>query len=150
MALLLFFVRNVQKIPRHEKRLPQSNQQKVSSCGVGDNGLHKTSKGMREMNYQNTTRFERATMLKLPTKAFIGFMRCYRQLFPKVKFVDEIPQWIISSDIAAYHPYTKTIWIRNNLGWKKTILILLHELTHWFIHVFLNNNELYHNKIDKK
>ena len=76
--------------------------------------------------------------------------RCYRQLFPKVKFVDEIPQWIISSDIAAYHPYTKTIWIRNNLWWKKTILILLHELTHWFIHVFLNNNELYHNKIDKK
>jgi len=112
--------------------------------------LHKTSKGMREMNYQNTTRFERATMLKLPTKAFIGFMRCYRQLFPKVKFVDEIPQWIISSDIAAYHPYTKTIWIRNKLGWGKTILILLHELTHWFIHVFLNNNELYHNKIDKK
>jgi len=122
----------------------------VSGCGVDANGWHKTSKGMREMNYQNTTRFERATMLKLPTKTFIGFMRCYRQLFPIIKFVDEIPQWIISSDIAAYHPYTKTIWIRNNLGWKKTILILLHELTHWFIHVFLNNNELYHNKIDKK
>ena len=102
------------------------------------------------MNYQNTTRFERATMLKLPTKAFIGFMRCYRQLFPKVKFVDEIPQWIISSDIAAYHPYTKTIWIRNKLGWGKTILILLHKLTHWFIDVFLNNSEKYHNKIDKK
>ena len=62
--------------------------------------------------------------------------------------IDEIPQWIISSDIAAYHPHTKTIWIRNNLRWK-TISILLHELTHWFIHVFLNNNELYHNKIDK-
>jgi len=122
----------------------------VSGCGVDANGLHKTSKGMREMNYQNTTRFERATMLKLPTKAFIGFMRCYRQLFPKVKFVDEIPQWIISSDIAAYHPYTKTIWIRNKLGWGKTILILLHELTHWFIDVFLNNSEKYHNKIDKK
>jgi len=117
---------------------------------IAYNVLHKTSKGMREMNYQNTTRFERATMLKLPTKAFIGFMRCYRQLFPKVKFVDEIPQWIISSDIAAYHPYTKTIWIRNKLGWGKTILILLHELTHWFIDVFLNNSEKYHNKIDKK
>ena len=117
---------------------------------VADNGLHKTSKGMREMNYQYTQQLKRATMLKLPTKTFIGFMRCYRQLFPIIKFVDEIPQWIISSDIAAYHPYTKTIWIRNNLGWKKTILILLHELTHWFIHVFLNNNELYHNKIDKK
>ncbi len=40
------------------------------------NVLHKTSKGMREMNYQNTTRFERATMLKLPTKAFIGYSLC--------------------------------------------------------------------------
>jgi len=27
--------------------------------------LHKTSKGMREMNYQDTQQFERATMLKL-------------------------------------------------------------------------------------
>lgn len=129
--------------------LPTGRTTSVSGCGVDDNGWHKTSKEMREMNYQNTTRFERATMLKLPTKAFIGFMRCYRQLFPIIKFVDEIPQWIISSDIAAYHPYTKTIWIRNNLWWKKTILILLHELTHWFIDVFLNNSEKYHNKIDK-
>lgn len=104
---------------------------------------------MREMNYKYTQQFKRATMLKLPTKTFIGFMRCYRQLFPIIKFVDEIPQWIISSDIAAYHPHTKTIWIRNNLGWK-VIPILLHELTHWFIHVFLNNNEKCHNKIDKK
>ena len=129
---------------------PQSKTQMVSGCGVDANGWHKTSKGMREMNYQYTQQLKRATMLKLPTKAFIGFMRCYRQLFPKVKFVDEIPQWIISSDIAAYHPYTKTIWIRNKLGWGKTILILLHELTHWFIDVFLNNSEKYHNKIDKK
>ena len=33
---------------------------------------------MREMNYQDTQQFERATMLKLPTETFIGFMRCYR------------------------------------------------------------------------
>ena len=113
------------------------------------NGLHKTSKGMREMNYQDTRQFKRGTKPKLSTKHFIGFMWCYRQFFPVIKFVDEIPQWIISSDIAAYHPHTKTIWIRNNLG-LKTIPILLHELTHWFIHVFLNNNVKYHNKIDKK
>jgi len=25
----------------------------------------------------------------------------------KIKFVNELPQWIISSDIAAYHPATK-------------------------------------------
>ena len=120
-----------------------------SGSGVDASGLHKTSKGMRDMNHQDTQQFERDKMPKLHTKTFIGFMRCYRQLFPIIRFVDEIPQWIISSDIAAYHPHTKTIWIRNNLRWK-TISILLHELTHWFIHVFLNNNELYHNKIDKK
>ena len=79
----------------------------------------------------------------------IGFIPCYRQFFPSIKFVKEIPQWIISSDIAAYHPYSKTIWIRNNLGWR-TIPILFHELQHWFIHVFLNNNNKFHNKIDKK
>jgi hypothetical protein len=67
----------------------------------------------------------------------------------KIKFVKEIPQWITSSDIAAYHPWTKTIWIRNNLGWK-TIPILLHELSHWFIHKFLKNKEKLHNKIDEK
>ena len=33
---------------------------------ITDNGLHKTSKGMRDMNYQDTQQFERATMLKLP------------------------------------------------------------------------------------
>lgn len=67
----------------------------------------------------------------------------------KIKFVNEIPQWIISSDIAAYHPATKTIWIRNNLGWK-TIPTLIHELTHWFIHKFLGNSEKLHNKLDGK
>jgi hypothetical protein len=63
----------------------------------------------------------------------------------KIKFVNEIPQWIISSDVAAYHPASKTIWIRNNLGWK-TIPTLLHELTHWFIHKFLGNNEKLHSE----
>lgn len=66
----------------------------------------------------------------------------------KIKFVNEIPQWIISSDVAAYHPASKTIWIRNNLGWK-TIPTLLHELTHWFIHKFLGNNEKLHSEADK-
>jgi len=67
----------------------------------------------------------------------------------EIKFVNEIPQWIISSDVAAYHPASKTIWIRNNLGWK-TIPTLLHELTHWFIHKFLGNNEKLHSEADKR
>ena len=45
------------------------------------NGWHKTSKGMREMNHRDTQQFERAIIQKLRTETFIGFMRCYRQLF---------------------------------------------------------------------
>lgn len=33
---------------------------------IGGNVLHSTSKGLREMNYQNTQQFERATMLQIP------------------------------------------------------------------------------------
>ena len=33
--------------------------------------LYKTSKGMRDMNYQNTTQFERAKMLKLPIQPLL-------------------------------------------------------------------------------
>lgn len=67
----------------------------------------------------------------------------------KINFVDEIPQWIISSDIAAYHPSERTIWIRNDLG-LRTIPTLFHELKHYFIDIFLKNNVKYHNYIDKK
>ena len=35
------------------------------------NVLHKTSKGMREMNYQDTIQFERATMLQLPIQPLL-------------------------------------------------------------------------------
>jgi hypothetical protein len=38
----------------------------VQNVALNPNGLHKTSKGLREMNYQDTTQFERAMMLKLP------------------------------------------------------------------------------------
>lgn len=43
------------------------------------NVLHKTSKGMREMNYQDIQQFERATMLKLPIQPLLvlcGVMGC--------------------------------------------------------------------------
>ena len=35
------------------------------------NGLHKTSKGMREMNYQDTQQFERATMPQIPIQPLL-------------------------------------------------------------------------------
>jgi hypothetical protein len=38
---------------------------------IAPNVLHKTSKGMRDMNYQDTQQFERATMLKLPIQPLL-------------------------------------------------------------------------------
>jgi hypothetical protein len=35
------------------------------------NVLHKTSKGMRDINYQDTQQFEQATMLKLPIQPLL-------------------------------------------------------------------------------
>lgn len=92
---------------------------------------------------------ERKNKPQEQTQQGMEYTACYRQLFPSIKFVKEIPQWIISSDTAAYHPHSKTIWIRNDLG-LKTIPILFHELQHWFIHMFLHNKKMYHNKIDTK
>jgi hypothetical protein len=46
---------------------------------IRHNGLHKTSKGMREMNYQDTTQFKRATMLNnllKPLLVLCGVIGC--------------------------------------------------------------------------
>mgnify|MGYP003606850638 CR=1 FL=1 len=46
---------------------------------INPNGLHKTSKGMREMTYQYTQQFERATMLQLqiqPLLVLCGVSGC--------------------------------------------------------------------------
>jgi len=45
------------------------------------NVLHKTSKGMREMNYQYTTQFERATLLKLPIQPLLVLCGVSRSVF---------------------------------------------------------------------
>lgn len=48
-------------------------------------------------------------------------------IFPKIKVRKELPQWIISSDVAAYHPASNTIYIRRGAGMRT----LFHELGHW-------------------
>lgn len=68
-------------------------------------------------------------------------------------------QWMASPK-ANYYPFLKTIYIlkedrykfkfRNTKDDKNKLKILTHELTHWFIHLFLNNNIKYHNYIDKR
>lgn len=52
----------------------------------------------------------------------------------KIIFCDELPGWIISSDIGAYHPWSRTIYIRKRLGFWRTCATLLHELRHYAIH----------------
>lgn len=54
-------------------------------------------------------------------------MRRLLSNFPKIKVCKSLPQWIIVSDIAAYHPAGNTIYIRRGEG----IQTLLHELGHW-------------------
>ena len=46
-----------------------------------NNGLHKTSKEMRDMNYQGTTNFERDTMLKLPIQPLLVLCGVSRSVF---------------------------------------------------------------------
>jgi hypothetical protein len=47
---------------------------------------------------------------------------------PKIIVVDELPEWILSSDNSAYKPSTNEIWIRKDRLWKD----IWHELGHWF------------------
>jgi hypothetical protein len=52
----------------------------------------------------------------------------------RIIFCDEIPQHIIASDIAAYHPHSRTIYVRRRLGFWRTVWVLGHELKHCLIH----------------
>lgn len=53
----------------------------------------------------------------------------------KIYFCDELPQWILNSSTGAYHPHSKTIYIRRGFPFFDTVKILLHELLHWLIDV---------------
>lgn len=48
-------------------------------------------------------------------------------MLPKVIVCDELPQWITSSDKAAFHPFGNAIYIRSDQGLHE----LLHEYGHW-------------------
>ena len=60
----------------------------------------------------------------------------------QIKIVKELPQWIISSDLAAYHPYSDTIYLRKDKKY-----LLLHELGHYIIEKLTKNRNI-HNKYD--
>lgn len=62
----------------------------------------------------------------------------------KILIVDELPEWIIASDEAAYIPHLKTIWLRRDC-----VGYVFHELCHWAIDCLLSNNPKYHRWIDR-
>jgi hypothetical protein len=65
---------------------------------------------------------------------------------PKIVTCKELPQWIVESDRAAYHPASNTIYIRND----QNLFILFHEFLHFFFHQlgFTFNSKI-HKLIDK-
>ena len=52
---------------------------------------------------------------------------------------DELPQWIMSSEIGAYHPRSETIFIKKQ-SFKEMLITFGHEIMHWFIHKFVDDN----------
>ena len=54
-------------------------------------------------------------------------------IVPRFSIHDVLPQWIVSSAKAAYHPVTKTIYIRAD---RIFTFDLLHELGHHVIELF--------------
>lgn len=53
--------------------------------------------------------------------------RSGRFSLPNVIVCKELPQWITSSDTAAFHPASNTIYIREDQG----LRVLAHEYGHW-------------------
>ena len=64
----------------------------------------------------------------------------------RIQFHNNLPQWITSSDTAAYHPASRTIHVRRGLGCG-LLRVLAHELGHWVIHA-LHLPETLHRLLD--
>ena len=60
-------------------------------------------------------------------------------LMPRLRIVDKLPQWITSSDKAAYHPWTGTIWIATSQCKSRWDFLksLGHELGHHLIEILV-------------
>jgi hypothetical protein len=69
-------------------------------------------------------------------------MMTQRMVFPKIVVLKELPQWIIVSDIAAYHPAGNTIYLKRGAG----VRALFHELGHWLACVY--NVQALHDWLD--
>ncbi len=76
----------------------------------------------------------------------LGFMfddRRSKSIIPSVRLLNEIPQWIIASDKAAYHPWSRTIYLRKPFR----ICNFIHELGHHIVEI-ITGKERYHKLYD--
>ena len=67
-----------------------------------------------------------------------------RNILPRVYRLDELPQWITSSDKAAFHPAGNAIYIRKD----QCTRVLLHEYAHWA--AWMLNCNWFHQWLDGK
>ncbi len=67
--------------------------------------------------------------------------RSYR-LIPRIRIVDEMPGWIMCTT-AAYHPWTRTIWLIRRPLWKMAIN-LFHETVHHGIEVLTGSQRVHY------
>lgn len=59
-----------------------------------------------------------------------------KRLLPRIKLCPILPQWITSSDVGAYHPLSRTAFIRTRGVSKARLLYhLSHEVGHHVIHL---------------
>jgi len=79
---------------------------------------------------QNVVKWERR--FTISRKMFMD--EASKRLIPRLRIVDELPQWIIGSGLAAYQPWTRTIWIKR-LSFGTMAWYLLHETIHHVIEV---------------
>ena len=72
------------------------------------------------------------------------------RVFLRIRIVDELPGWIISSASAAYVHFSRTIWISRKENKKRLTFIysFLHEIGHHIIEMFFRQPKI-HSKYDK-
>lgn len=66
----------------------------------------------------------------------------------RIKLCDFIPPQFTSSDVACYHPKTRTIWVIRRLPRAQLLWTPVHELGHWLIDL-AGAGEGPHNRYDR-
>ena len=66
----------------------------------------------------------------------------------RVKVCDFIPERFVSSQIACYHPWHRTIWIIHQLPRAQFIWTMIHEIGHWLMDL-AGAHDRHHDRYDR-